>query len=250
MISTDGNRIYAIGDIHGCLIDLKAMIARIDADLRNRPHARPTVILVGDYTDRGPDSKGVLDYLISFTSRRYEIACLFGNHDELFLTYLSTPDWRLRPDLHWLNPRLGGDKTLLSYGIAGASEDRPGATHRAFADAVPAAHTDFLSSLPTSRKIGSYFFVHAGIRPGFPLHRQITDDLIWIRGPFLDSREDHGAIIVHGHTPVDKAENHGNRIAIDTGLVYGRHLTCLVLEDEKQELLRSDDPDGYHPMPF
>jgi serine/threonine protein phosphatase 1 len=236
MSRTDNRRIYAIGDVHGCIDLVRQVQADILADLKNRPHPDPLILFVGDYTDRGPDSLGVIDHLMSMQTSGPESIFLFGNHDLCFLDYLNDPFARTSR-LHWLNSRMGGDMTLASYGVVGASEHAPERTHSAFVDAVPDSHIAFLQGLPTTCRVGDYLFVHAGIRPYVALEKQDIMDLIWIRDGFLDSSADHGFKVVHGHTVVQNVELHPNRIAIDTGAVFGGPLSCLVLEDERNELL-------------
>ncbi len=236
MISTDNRRVYAIGDVHGCIDKLRRVESEILADLKSRPHANPLILFVGDYTDRGPDSRGVIEHLMSMGQSGPEVMFLFGNHDFCFLDYLIDPHARTSR-LHWLNYRMGGDMTLASYGVAGASEYSPERTHRNFVNAVPDSHVAFLKNLPTTCRVGSYLFVHAGIRPGIALEQQELMDLIWIREGFLDSRADFGFSVVHGHTVVPQVEHHRNRIDIDTGAVFGGQLSCLVLEDARQDLL-------------
>lgn len=232
-MGTNGKRIYAIGDIHGCLEELEQVQASIRRDLLSCPHPDPVVIYIGDFMDRGPDSKGVIDNLIVQGDGLVETHFLRGNHDLMLLDYLANPKTMATKELHWLNPRLGGSETLKSYGINPDDDD----VHGRFQSAYPQVHNDFLTSLLLYVEIGSYVFVHAGIRPDVPMNKQVEQDFIWIREPFLSDTKDHGFIVVHGHTPVKQVENHGNRIAIDTGVVFGRHLSCLVLEDEAQGLL-------------
>ncbi|MEM9047356.1 MAG: metallophosphoesterase family protein [Pseudomonadota bacterium] len=224
---TDGRRVYALGDIHGCLAELDAVYAQIRTDLSDRPHPHPVVVHVGDFVDRGPDSRGVIDRLIAWDMPA-ERLCLMGNHDDLMLKFLEDPHG-IWCRYHWLDDVMGGRNTLASYGVACDAPDEAATHARA---QVPPSHIAFLQDLPRSARIGSYFFAHAGVRPGKPLDAQDPEDLIWIRGAFLTSRAEHGAIVVHGHTPVKKFELHRNRINIDTGCVFGRHLTCLVLEDD------------------
>lgn len=244
MLNTDRKRIYAIGDIHGCLDELDRVHSEISEDLTRRPHPTPHVVYLGDYTDRGPDSRGVIDRLIQARDRARATTFLFGNHDQRFLAYIDRPNEMSTDKYHWLSGPLGGANTLSSYGVDGGSEDNPESTHDAFVKAVPESHNAFLRNLDLSLRIGSYVFVHAGIRPGVALDAQDTEDLIWIRAPFLNFTGDHGFVVVHGHTPVDKIENHGNRIAVDTGAVFGRRLSCLVLEgDDQAQLL------GSYPVP-
>ena len=226
-------RVYAIGDVHGYLDKLIAVHAAIDADLAARPVASHAVVHIGDYTDRGPDSRGVLDFLISGADRPWVNLC--GNHDRMFLKYVEdgSHDPCIRVQFFWLHPRVGGQETLQCYGV-----DVPADVTKAGGDdyvaaaqaAVPAGHLEFLRGLRTHWQWRDFFFAHAGVKPGVPLAEQAEDDLIWIRDEFHNSQADHGATVVYGHTPVEGVEDHGNRIAIDTGAGYGGPLSCLVLE--------------------
>ena len=242
---TEGRRVYAIGDVHGRLDLLTAMLDRIRADLAARPHPRPLVILLGDYMDRGPESRGVMETLIALDASEMPSRFLLGNHDSYIREYLHTPGWYDRT-FHWLHERMGGDTTLASYGVPNASSDHPESTRDAFAAAFPAEHMAFLDACELQIRIGGYLFVHAGIRPGVPLDAQTRDDLIWIREPFLSSRADFGVKVVHGHTIVPQVEHHPNRIAVDTGAVRTGLLSCLVLEAADVSLLESDGP---RPLP-
>ncbi|MSU88557.1 serine/threonine protein phosphatase [Rhodobacteraceae bacterium 2CG4] len=233
MPGTDGRRIYAIGDVHGCLEQLDTVLDRIAADLAQRPHDAPLIVFLGDYGDRGPDSRGVIERLVALAAEPLPTLFLLGNHDHMFLEYLREPPVRGSDRLHWLSRALGGSRTLASYGVT-ANALAPGRAHRAFVRAVPAAHVAFLEGAAFGARIGGYFFAHAGIRPGVPLDRQDLWDLIWIREPFLSDTGAHPAVVVHGHTPTDRVENHGNRIGVDTGAVFGGRLSCIVLEDEDQ----------------
>jgi serine/threonine protein phosphatase 1 len=216
-----GRRVYAVGDIHGCLAELRAMHRLIAADLAARPVAAPLLVHLGDYVDRGPDSAGVVDLLASGGgfSTRLPIVNLRGNHERTMLDALAgqraaITDWRI----------FGGDESLRSWGIDPASP--PAGWRRA----IPPAHLAFLESLGLMHREGGYLFVHAGIRPGVPLEGQTEQDLISIRQPFLYSEADLGVVVVHGHTPKPSPQVRHNRIGIDTGAVYGGSLTCLVLE--------------------
>lgn len=248
MDKTGGHRIYAIGDIHGCIDDLIDMQARIAADLQANPHPRPLVIYLGDYTDRGPDSRAVIENLMHANTTALPSRFLFGNHDSYIDLFLGNPDNLHGRMFHWLNPRMGGQTTLASYGVTGATEQDPLSAREQFAKAIPDAHRAFLRGCARAIHIGGYYFVHAGIDPAKPLAAQVEYDQIWMREPFLSSTLDFGAVVVHGHSPVHLVENHGNRIAVDTGAVFGRHLSCLVLEGDAQELLtpsgRQDCPAG------
>lgn len=240
---TDGQRIYAIGDIHGCLDQLVQVQSNIQLDLIDRPHANPVIVYLGDYIDRGPDSRGVIDNLIAEAAATHQTRFLFGNHDEMLLTYRTDPLIPIRPKgplvnkIHWLHRLGGGAETLRSYGVKGANDENPTDKHAAFINAFPEAHLEFFNSLETFLRFGSYFFVHAGINPDASLEDQTLDNLIWMREPFLSSTRDFGVTVVHGHTPVKEVENHGNRIAIDTGAVFNGTLSCLVVENTNQSLL-------------
>ncbi|MDP4034478.1 MAG: metallophosphoesterase family protein [Pseudorhodobacter sp.] len=222
---------YAIGDIHGHLDQLMAAHARIRAD--QALHGPAPIVHVGDLVDRGPNSRGVVEYLRAGIAAGENWVVLKGNHDRMFSLYLTdinAHDPCLRPDLGWLHPRLGGGATLASYGVRGGA-DRPLAPVFAEAQiAVPVAHRAFLATLPTSYQRGPVVFVHAGIRPGIALADQSESDLVWIREPFLSDPRDHGALIVHGHTAIDAPTHYGNRLNIDSGVAYGGPLSAVVIE--------------------
>jgi serine/threonine protein phosphatase 1 len=242
---TEGRRVYAIGDIHGRLDLLGALLARIRSDLAARPHPHPLVNFLGDYADRGPDSRGVLDALIALEATGLPTTFMFGNHDSYVLAFLTDPEWTDLP-IHWLHPSMGGGETLASYGVPDPAALGLRSAHAAFSAAVPAAHVAVLERCRLSMRLGTYAFVHAGIRPGVALEAQAREDLIWIREPFLSSTEDFGFKVVHGHTIVPRVEHHPNRIAIDTGAVRSGVLSCLVLEGAEAALLAAD---GLHPLP-
>ncbi len=190
------------------------------------------VVYLGDYIDRGPDSRGVLDMLIDQALPAFEPVFLMGNHDIMLLRLIdggpAPYSWRLN----------GAEATLASYGVdPGLWSDDLTALRDAVRARLPASHERFLRSLRYSHVEGDYFFAHAGIRPGVPLHAQDEEDLLWIREPFLDSTADHGKVVVHGHTPVEMPENRVTRIGIDTGAVYGGVLTALVLEGHERRFL-------------
>ena len=222
---------YAIGDIHGHLGLLQAAHDRIADDMA-RNGAGP-VIHVGDLVDRGPDSAGVIDHLMTGIARGENWVVLKGNHDRMFAGFLSDMHFHdpgLRSDLGWLHPKLGGPSTLASYGVRSAA-DRPLApVHVEAIAAVPSAHRFFLDTLPTSHLHGDAMFVHAGIRPGIPLDEQAETDLLWIRGVFLDDPLSHGPLVIHGHTAIDRPTFHGNRLNIDSGAAYGGPLSAVVIE--------------------
>jgi serine/threonine protein phosphatase 1 len=218
-------RIYAIGDIHGRADLLAETIARIDDDLERRPIGHAIEVYLGDYIDRGPDSKAVIDLLAARLVENRAV-CLRGNHEALMENFLRDPS-NLR---RWL--QLGGGQTLASYGI----HPRPGSSEteielqRRFWDAFPRAHELFLQCLRYSFCCGDFLFVHAGIRPSIPIPQQDPDDLLWIRHEFLDSAARHEKFVVHGHTPVPHPDIRQNRINIDTAAWQTGTLTCIAIE--------------------
>jgi serine/threonine protein phosphatase 1 len=224
-------RCYAIGDIHGHLDKLLMLHERIAQDMAL--HGAAPVVHVGDLVDRGPDSAGVIDYLMRGQAQGQDWVVLKGNHDRMFAGFMrdmTYHDPRLFSGLSWLHPRLGGGATLASYGVANPA-DRPLApVHRDALAAVPEAHLAYIESLPTWHPHGDAIFVHAGIKPGVPMEAQIEDDLVWIREPFLIETASHGALIVHGHTALDEPTHYGNRLNIDSGAAYGGPLTAVVIE--------------------
>ena len=232
----EGLRVYAIGDIHGCFDLVHPLADAIAEDLRKSPPARAIEVFLGDYVDRGPQSRKVIDWLIAGTPPTGERICLMGNHEEMLLDVLRTPDgmagWRMN----------GADSTLSSYGIA-APRTAGAAAHaelrRRFLAALPASHRAFLEALPRIFTLGGYVFVHAGLRPGRQLQDQDPQDLVWIREPFLSSDANFGRVVVHGHTPTEWPEIRPNRINIDTGAVFTGRLTCLVLEGASRRFLQT-----------
>jgi serine/threonine protein phosphatase 1 len=236
-------RSYAIGDIHGHLDLLLRAHARIAADRAACGDTDAPIIHVGDLVDRGPDCRGVVEYLRAGIAAGENWVVLKGNHDRMFTGFLSDVkhhDEGLRTDLSWLHPRLGGAATLASYGIVNAA-DRPIApVHAEAVAAVPSAHRDFLETRPTWYRRGEVVYVHAGIRPGIPMAQQRETDLVWIRGPFLDDQRDHGFLVVHGHTAIDQATHYGNRVNIDSSAAYGGPLTAVAIEGRDVFVLSSD----------
>jgi serine/threonine protein phosphatase 1 len=231
-IASENARLYVIGDIHGRLDLLDQVIDAIHRDVEEHGPIALTVTL-GDYIDRGPASRGVLDRLIGNPFPTPFVA-LKGNHEALLEAFLANPavgkQWRV----------LGGAETLYSYGVPGgtlmAGKDCAEAADRLRA-ALPAEHLSFLQSLKTSLSHGQYFLCHAGVRPGVPLESQQEEDLLSIRGEFLNSKMDFGKIIVHGHTPHPEPEVLPNRINIDTGAFATGRLTCAVLEGDRHRFL-------------
>lgn len=243
-------RSYAIGDIHGHLDKLAGAHALIAADRRRTGDADAPVVHLGDLVDRGPESAEVIDYLAAGPVRPGTWITIRGNHDFLFRLFMTDPqssDPGLRADLTWLDPRLGGAATLASYGVEGGTERDPADLHLEACARVPATHLAYLDALLPQHRRDQALFVHAGIRPGISFAHQLPQDLMWIRKEFLTDPRDHGALIVHGHTPVDPLpRNHGNRLNMDTGAAYGGPLSATVIEGRDVWLLT---PDGRLPLP-
>ncbi len=233
-------RSYAIGDIHGHLDHLIAAHDLILADRTRCGDDEAPVVHVGDLPDRGPDSAGVIAWLMERQQADPRNVVLKGNHDRMFLLFLDEPHRRdpgLREGLTWLDPRLGGVETLLSYGVANADSRALEEVHAEALRSVPPAHRAFLASLPTSFLHGTALFVHAGVRPGIDLRAQTETDLVWIRQGFLDNTQDHGALVVHGHTAIHAATHYGNRLNIDSSVAYGGPLSAVVVEGRDAWLL-------------
>ncbi len=221
--------IYAIGDIHGQLEMLEDALSRIERD--GGQNAR--IVFLGDYTDRGPHSAGVLDFLIKGKAEGRDWIFLRGNHDQMFSMFLEDyprNDARLLVGYHWLHPRIGGIDTLGSYGVDVPEGARVYQIHAKAKKAVPQAHIDFLGGVRLFHLENDVLFVHAGIRPGITLEQQDPDDLIWIRGEFLEHKGVYPWLVVHGHSHVSAPEHHGNRINLDTGAAYGHALTVAVFQ--------------------
>jgi len=225
-----GQRIYAIGDVHGCLDRLVALHEMIAEDLAERPSRQVALVHLGDYVDRGTDSAQVVDWLINGPPvAADEMVNLMGNHEQMMLAAVAGAEQDA--PAHWLSN--GGADSLMSWGIGRTVPQGE------WASRLPRQHLIFLRDLAISHRVGPYMFVHAGIRPGVPLDKQSRHDMLWIREPFLNSQADHGAVIVHGHTPKREPTVLPNRIAIDTGAILGGALTCVVLEGDKLGFLQS-----------
>ncbi|HYC14942.1 MAG TPA: metallophosphoesterase family protein [Stellaceae bacterium] len=230
-----GVRVYAIGDVHGRADLLAPLHAKIVVDAAHTPRLRKHVIYLGDYIDRGPSSREVVEILLSAPLAGFSATHLLGNHEAMLLRFLDDaacgPQWFA----------IGGTATLLSYGVAvpgtGRLEEKLLAAQRGIREKLPTAHRGFLSGLPRQFVVGDYMFVHAGVRPGVPLERQDRSDLVWIRKEFLDSPAFHGKVIVHGHSFGTEPEILPNRIGIDTGAYATGKLTCVVLEGQEVRLL-------------
>ena len=230
----EGKRVYAIGDVHGRLDLLRALIARIEADDAARGPAATSIVFLGDLIDRGPESRGVVEFLMAYAASGADCVFLTGNHDEVF-SRAASGEREAVSRLH----QMGGRATAISYGIAEAEYDAGsyGDLAALLRERVPQEHIAFIRSFRDWCQIGDYVFVHAGIRPGKPMAEQTTGDMRWIRSGFLDSARCHGAMIVHGHTVTDEPDVQPNRIGIDTGAFRTGRLTALGLEGTERWLL-------------
>jgi len=228
-------RIYAVGDIHGRADLLDRLLGQIARDARSAPGFNNNLIFLGDYVDRGPQSREVIDRLSAGPLPGFGAIYLRGNHETAMLDFLTGQS----PGLAWLN--YGGVATLESYGVrvfgSAAHAQQPASLRQALQQRLPRAHLSFLNHLRPYVTVGDYFFAHAGVRPGVPLQQQTADDLMWIRDPFLNSSADFGKIVVHGHTITDAPVIRANRIGIDTGAFASNRLTCLVLEGSGRRFL-------------
>jgi len=206
------SRIFAIGDIHGCLDHLDRLLETIPFDAET-----DRLVFVGDYIDRGPEPFGTIQRVLEIKRAHPKTVCLMGNHERMFLDFLSGKD------THSFLYN-GGKSTLESYSKNSGSS-------KARSDVLPSEHKAFYDRLSLYFETEHYIFVHAGLRPGIPLAQQDEQDLIWIRGEFYDSGFDFGKTVIFGHTPFQKPLIQKNCIGIDTGAVYGNVLTCLALPD-------------------
>jgi serine/threonine protein phosphatase 1 len=209
------NKIFAIGDIHGCFDQLQRLIKNLAIDKQY-----DTLLFIGDYIDRGSSVKEVIDYVIGLRTTFSNVICLSGNHEQMFLNYLAGTD----EEMFLYN---GGKATLLSYGISRSA--RPQVRKAT----IPSSHLLFFRSLLPYYETEEYIFVHAGLRPGLSLSEQTIHDLLWVRQEFIDSDYDFGKRVIFGHTPFRSPLIEPNKIGIDTGAASGGKLTCLELPQVK-----------------
>jgi len=203
-------KIFIVGDIHGCLDPLERLMEKIDYEPE-----RHRLIFLGDYIDRGPNPKGVVDYILDLRGRAVSVDCLKGNHESLLLEFLEGADRML----YFIN---GGETTIESYESARAAPEDP---------LIPSEHLEFYKSLEPHLELNDYYVVHAGFRPGVPINHQTLEDMLWIRESFIFSDFDFGKRVVFGHTPFHEPLVMENKIGLDTGAVYGNKLSCLELPD-------------------
>lgn len=231
-------RVYAVGDIHGCLSLFDKLLEKLDEDNEARAQANVTLILLGDLVDRGPDSAGVVERAIQLQDSGGDVRWLMGNHEEVFLKALSGDPAAMRYFV-----RIGGGPTIHSYGLKG--DEYLGMSFEelavTFPQLVPDRHRRFLETGEEMIAIGDYLFVHAGIRPGVPLDDQRPSDLRWIRDDFLSDGSDHGCVVVHGHTIFDEVQERTNRIGIDTGAYATGRLTAIGLEGNERWFVTAED---------
>jgi len=235
-----GDRVYAIGDLHGRVDLLQRLHAKIAEDAETAaPETRNTIIYLGDYVDRGFNSKELIDFLLDHPLPGFAPVYLKGNHDEYFVNFIESSE----DGGPWL--KYGGDATVYSYGVR-ISEDVPpdqrlDHIRGRLRETVPARHMAFLSQLKLAWTVGDFLFVHAGVHPDRPWDQQVSHDLLWIRDQFLESGRDFGKIVVHGHSVTEAPDVRVNRIGIDTGACYSNVLTCLVLEADSKRFLSTID---------
>jgi calcineurin-like phosphoesterase family protein len=237
-----GQAVYAIGDVHGRLDLLEDLLARIREDAE--PHTADSariLIFLGDYVDRGSESRGVVEAVMSDLLPGFTTVRLMGNHEEAMLSFLDGES----DGIDWLS--FGGLETLLSYGVPLRSLPNSGeavkALQTALVEAVPEQHVAFFRRCLLHYTVGDYVFVHAGVRPGITLEKQTQTDLLWIRDDFLRVRAPlPGRVVVHGHTICDLPQDRSHRINIDTGAFVSGRLTCLVLRGSERRFLSTGDP--------
>ncbi|QYA03906.1 serine/threonine protein phosphatase [Rhizobium sp. B21/90] len=234
LFASDFVAVYAIGDVHGSVELLRHAYEKIIED-RSEVTGRKLVVFLGDYVDKGPDSKAVLEFLCEPVREGMHHVCLCGNHDAEFFRFLQDP----KSNLGWLD--FGGVDTLRSYGVDAKhilkNGGGPDVLHRTVCQAIPDQHIDFLSSLPTMLKVGDMVFVHAGVRPGIPLVEQTDHDLLWIREPFLTEGPKLPLFVFHGHTVTAKPDFGKRRVGIDTGAFATGRLTVLKLSQGTVSML-------------
>lgn len=231
-------RVYAIGDIHGCLKEARELLQRIKTDNDYRGECKTYLIFLGDVVDRGPDTRGVVELLMDFPYSFAQPLFIMGNHEEIMVRALSGEP-ELLPD--WLE--YGGLSCAESYGVPqsqllGFDVDT---IEFVLKSAIPQSHIEFLREFLESIQFGDFLFTHAGIRPGVPIDQQNSRDLRWIREPFLNHRGDHGVVVVHGHTISDQVDVKRNRIGVDTGAYKTGRLTAICIEESQVSYLSTGD---------
>lgn len=234
----NGEIVYAIGDVHGCYMSMLNLLVRIEADRRARPEPKSTIVFLGDLIDRGPSSREVIEFLMTFNPNWSDVVFLRGNHEEVMLDVMTGNISAMRS---WFE--FGGKDCARSYGVDNFGQllINPDHIMMALQRSVPLEHLEFMDSFSDAFAFGDYLLVHAGIRPKIDIEEQAPHDMRWIRSTFLDYKKPHPMKIVHGHSVVDGApENHSNRIAVDTGAHQGRPLTAVCLCGGEEIFIQSD----------
>lgn len=236
-----GEIVYAIGDVHGCSDLLFRLLVKISDDAAQFPQAQVVVLTLGDYVDRGPNSRAVIEMLSRLKVKGGErMVALKGNHEAALLDFLEDP----ARGAVWCE--FGGRETMTSYGVeapVGRDLEAWTACRDAFAAALPAHHLDFLQSLEVTARVGDYLFVHAGLRPGVPIEQQVEKDLLWIRDEFLKAKPWVEPVIVHGHTPTEGPVEALGRIGVDTGAYASGVLTAVRLQGESRSFIQATAAD-------
>lgn len=239
----EGNCVYAIGDIHGRFDLLDSLISKIEDDAEKLDSStKVTIVFLGDYIDRGLQSRQIIDYFLSDRLSAFETVYLMGNHEEALLNFVQDPNFGEKWAMY------GGAETLFSYGLQppprGLGASNPAAARDAwvtlwnqFRTTLPAEHLSFYQTLKVSHTIGDYVFVHAGLRPGVPIAQQSSEDMLWIREEFLAANGDFEKLVVHGHTPTDFVHRDNRRIGLDTGAYMTGRLTAAKFLDKDIEYL-------------
>jgi serine/threonine protein phosphatase 1 len=234
-----GIRVYAIGDIHGRADLLQRLHEMISVDAKSAaPGTENIVVYLGDYLDRGLNSKDLIDYLLDQPLSGFTSVYLCGNHDQHFLDFLGSPE------IGGLWLKYGGDATVYSYGVR-IPDDVPADKRLEhirdrLLEVVPKRHLAFLSELKMTWTIGDYLFVHAGISPDKAIDKQEPHDLLWIRDEFLESEKDFGKVVIHGHSMTEAPDICKNRIGVDTGACYSNILTCVVLQEDTKRFISTE----------
>lgn len=241
-------RVFGIGDIHGCDDLLEAIIVGIDVASKNDPKP-PIIVFLGDYVDRGPASRQVLDRLISLGTEGRNARFICGNHEEAMLRFLR----EVEGGLAW--PGYGGRETMASYGVSCPDDEQDldgwRLTREHLREAIPAAHMRFLWGLEDKIEIGDYLFVHAGLRPDRTISAQSQRDLRWIREPFLSDPRPFSHVVVHGHTPSSQPHSDDRRIGLDTWAYKSGVLTAVELKRERRRFFQARrEPNGIKVIPW
>jgi serine/threonine protein phosphatase 1 len=240
----EGVALYVIGDVHGRSDLLHGLLRKIAFDAaRLESQVQRELIFLGDYVDRGPDSRGVIDLILSTSAERdfWSVTALKGNHEQALLQFMDEPElWPM-----WQG--FGARETLQSYGVnppaPGSAPDDWARASREMNEAVPPSHRQFLEQLEICVVRGDYLFAHAGVRPGAPLDQQSEQDLLWIRDDFLRNERRLDKVIVHGHTPAEEAYVGVHRIGLDTGAYATSLLTAIKLKGEERILIQARSGD-------